>query len=313
MITSIYKRIVNGTRKSINLKYNINFYKDTVEYSWIDNKKYNSVSKCDKDLNEYQILRNVICQAKKKDNSSTVLVVLLILSAWELLFAPWMVFFCSLVVYYYIYQLFIPPQVDISLYYNLDEKKEKEYQNIKNYFQILKNNEKIWLITAESPMRRRTNGGAGTSVTSYVANISNEIPFSAHSNISTISISCENIKLFVLPDKLLYISGDSIDVIDYKRLSFEISSTRFVEAGEVQADTTIVEETWLNVNKDGSPDRRFSYNRKIPVCKYAEVRIKAEPLLDLKFYCSNLDTANEFINYTCDIFPIIDSNKVSHF
>lgn len=313
MITSIYQKVIEGRRKSINLKYNIKIYKDKVEYSWMDKKRSKHVEKYEKNVNEYKILRDAIVSAKGEDNSSAVFVVLLLLSVWELFYVRWIVFFSSLVVFYYILGLFIQPYVNASLCYKLDEKRKNDYQTIKSIFKIIKNNDKIWIVTSECAMRRRTNGGAGISVTRFDANISNEIPFGLHSNITTICINWWNGKMYFLPDKLLVIIGDCVESIDYKILSFEISSTRFVETEDVQMDSTIIEQTWLNVNNDGSPDRRFSYNRKVPVCKYAEVRIKAEPSLDLKIHCSNLDTVKELINQTCDIFPITNVDKVSYF
>lgn len=50
---------------------------------------------------------------------------------------------------------------------------------------------------------------------------------------------------------------------------FQRSHTRFVETPPPPQGATVVDHSWLFVNKSGGPDMRFKENRQLPVCKYA--------------------------------------------
>lgn len=59
-----------------------------------------------------------------------------------------------------------------------------------------------------------------------------------------------------------------VETID---LSVRGNSTRFIEDQNPPPDAEIISQTWLKANKDGSRDRRFSYNRQIPIMQYGEL------------------------------------------
>ena len=87
------------------------------------------------------------------------------------------------------------------------------------------------------------------------------------------------------------IYGDSIDnfeVYPLDSVSFRYKATRFIEDGVRPTDAQQVDTTYKYVNKNGGPDRRYSYNPVMPVLLYGDIIIS--PFGDT-FQVSNSDAA----------------------
>lgn len=68
-------------------------------------------------------------------------------------------------------------------------------------------------------------------------------------------------------------SIDNFEVYAIDRIDFRYKSTRFIEEGSRPSDAKQVDTTYKYVNKNGGPDRRFSYNPMIPVLLYGDIKI----------------------------------------
>jgi hypothetical protein len=76
----------------------------------------------------------------------------------------------------------------------------------------------------------------------------------------------------------------------------------------VPADTQIVDYTWRYVNKKGGPDRRFNFNKQLPVCLFSEMDIESPGGLRAKLHLSNAESTDRFVKviditrrYTSDV------------
>ena len=93
------------------------------------------------------------------------------------------------------------------------------------------------------------------------------------------------------------ICGESIDdfeVYSIDKVTLKYRSTRFIEEGIRPTDAKQVDTTYKYVNKDGGPDRRYSYNPVIPVFLYGDITI--QPFGDT-YQVSNDDAAKQ-LDYT---------------
>ena len=72
------------------------------------------------------------------------------------------------------------------------------------------------------------------------------------------------------------------------------SFIRFIEKDRVPKDAVIVDHTWQFVNNDGTPDKRFNKNRKLPVCLYGKVCLKSESGLNIELQASSEEKAKRF-------------------
>jgi hypothetical protein len=72
--------------------------------------------------------------------------------------------------------------------------------------------------------------------------------------------------------------------------------SEFREMESIPSDSEEIGSTWKNVNKDGSPDRRFNDNQIIPILKYGKIKITDYAEFDFDFLVSNVAEAEFFVN-----------------
>jgi hypothetical protein len=101
--------------------------------------------------------------------------------------------------------------------------------------------------------------------------------------------------LFFYPGFVLYqVSRQSFAVMDVREVQVAVRMSRFIEEADLPADTEVVGETWKKANKDGSPDRRFANNYRIPIVKYAEITLTTKQGLHERYMVSNYTAAEQF-------------------
>jgi hypothetical protein len=91
-------------------------------------------------------------------------------------------------------------------------------------------------------------------------------PSRVESNIEPLYLDLGKMKLFFLPDQVLYWQRGTFASLDYADLKMTSGATRFIEESVQTSDSQQVGTTWRYVRKDGGPDRRFTNNRKLPIC-----------------------------------------------
>ena len=92
----------------------------------------------------------------------------------------------------------------------------------------------------------------------------------------------------VLPPGYNPLSGRlGYGAIAYNDLRWAQRFTRFIESEGVPADATVVDHSWLYVNKNGGPDRRFNNNRQLPVLQLGVLVITSSKGLNIQLNTSN--------------------------
>jgi hypothetical protein len=74
--------------------------------------------------------------------------------------------------------------------------------------------------------------------------------------------------VYFFPDAAFVIDGKQVGAISYDNISIQGEGFSFIEEETVPADAKVIRQTWKYLNKSGGPDRRFSNNYQIPVCRY---------------------------------------------
>jgi hypothetical protein len=101
--------------------------------------------------------------------------------------------------------------------------------------------------------------------------------------------------LYVLPGLLLVFGGHrDFALVRLTEVRLEHKSVNFHETEGVPADAKRVGETWAKVNKDGSPDRRFANNFRIPIVEYGGLRFVSAGGLNEEFMFSSNPKASAF-------------------
>jgi len=66
-------------------------------------------------------------------------------------------------------------------------------------------------------------------------------------------------------------------------------------------------EVWERSNKDGSRDKRFADNRKLPVMEYGEITFRSDTGIYEKYMVSDCASADDFVtsfkDFMANLYP----------
>lgn len=93
---------------------------------------------------------------------------------------------------------------------------------------------------------------------------------------------------------LYFVASDSFALLEYKQTQLSFSVTRFIETDPIPRDSKVVGSTWAKTNKDGSPDKRFKANFKIPIAEYGKLVITSDTGMNEEYMLSNVESTYAF-------------------
>jgi len=192
-------------------------------------------------------------------------------------------------------------RLSIEICYELDDNIKRVYdQFIIKFSEILKCSAVWQYLHSERTYDYKYTGGASNLINRKPLNkISiNKSPirhFKTNVNIPYLGLI--NTEMFFFPERLIIKRGTTYGAIMYKHVNCIIENKRFIESDTVLSDALIVDYTWQYLNKNGSPDRRFNNNRKLPICQYSEYFFKSDSGLNEKISTSKLGGIDDFIKY----------------
>jgi hypothetical protein len=194
-----------------------------------------------------------------------------------------------------IYRYIVEPNPNLFINYNLGNKTIKFIQE--SMISSIANSKKYWLVGGASTISdARNHAGATTCVDRKEIFVrKNKLPLKRlKTNINIPFIDIQTMQLFFLPDRLLLKQKKTITAISYKDIQIDVFYSRFREEGGVPSDAKLIEYTFKHVNNNGTPDRRFSDNPKIPICHYSEYELKVDNTVIAVIMTSKLDAMHEF-------------------
>jgi hypothetical protein len=182
------------------------------------------------------------------------------------------------------------------LIYDIVSQRETVISKFYDIFFDLKKSEALWAITGvDSHEDGRRHSGATSSVKRKNIEILNTPIKRMQTNIFIPVISIEKQNYYFFPDKIYYIHN-GLRVIDYKNINITISTSQFRESGTIPSDSEKIGSTWKYVNNDGSPDKRFNDNCKIPILKYCSIILTDKSDFNLTIMVSNFEIGKSFAN-----------------
>ncbi|PSR54200.1 hypothetical protein AHMF7605_12035 [Adhaeribacter arboris] len=185
----------------------------------------------------------------------------------------------------------------VELDIEFDPEISQKYLRLVEAFKKLSTSAKIWDVTsAHQQDRVTTRSSAGTLVNKK------EVKFGLNS-IADIKSKYEALwlnnangaDLYIYPNFIImHSSKNSFAIIGLNEIEFTQTSVRFTETGSIPADSKVIDRTWLKVNKNGAPDKRFKGNYQIPVVRYGEISLKTITGLNEEYEFSNYEYTEEF-------------------
>lgn len=171
------------------------------------------------------------------------------------------------------------------------------YKNVKKAFTLLIGSEKKWDFTSTKRTNRvaERTSAANTITRSEISLSEKRLPILQTDLPALCFHNMNGGDLYLYPGFLIvYESKTDFAVISYTDLFLRFNQLRFIESEKVPSDTKIVDKTWFKVNKDGSPDKRFSNNYQIPIVLYGELGITSLSGLNEVYCFSNSELAMLF-------------------
>jgi PAS domain-containing protein len=181
------------------------------------------------------------------------------------------------------------------LIYDLSDSARAQQQELESALTYLTRSGAIWRLDSQSAVVDwKRNAGAAYNVKRERISVRRTAPPRVESNIVPLCLDLKKLKLFFLPDQVLYWQRDLFASIEYNDLKLDAGSTRFIEESIQTSDSRQVGTSWRYVRKDGGPDRRFNNNRQLPVMLYGVVSASSFGGLNLVLHTSNMEAASSF-------------------
>lgn len=184
----------------------------------------------------------------------------------------------------------------VALEYSFDLEKEEEHIRRMDAWQLLAEGKKEWQILSARPDPGGKGGPRkGKLLERADCKIEKGCPYYIKTNVETVQIRLHGKeRLIILPDKVFFVRGRNVAMVDYPDFHIRVSSIQFAETDSVPEDAQVVGHTWKYVNQNGTPDRRYKNNAQIPLCLYSLVFLRSPSVLDVELQISNVQNARDF-------------------
>ncbi|MEI6948595.1 hypothetical protein V9K67_15480 [Paraflavisolibacter sp. H34] len=171
------------------------------------------------------------------------------------------------------------------------------YYNLRKAFRLLTQSEKKWDFTSSRATNRyaERTSAASTITRSLIDLTEKKLPILETDEPAMCFHNINGGDIYLYPGFLIvYESKTEFAIINYSDLSISYNAQNFIEEEEVPGDAKVVGHTWHKVNKDGSPDRRFSNNYQIPIALYGKLQFSSSSGLNEVYCFSNTEFAMLF-------------------
>ena len=182
----------------------------------------------------------------------------------------------------------------IEVTYALDEDGQERHHALAHIVNNLAPPTKVWLVTEARSQDWKRGGGAATGVRRTPMTVGTVRIVGHRTNIQIPGLQGRGATIGFLPDAIYLQTRDQTVSADYSDLALECGTVSYVEDEAIPPGAKQIGETWQFVNRDGSRDRRFTHNRKLPVLEYGTITITAEPNFTLELQVSTREASQEF-------------------
>jgi hypothetical protein len=175
---------------------------------------------------------------------------------------------------------------------DLDDIQKCQYSSLCDLFENILSCEKIWIITYSI---RNTELKSSAARTEGRKNISFDVGIFNYikSSFNTPMLRDLDGNTYYIYPRYIIKAQSSIDfeVFPVNDIGFGYLKQRYIEEEGLPEDAHVADYTWKYVNKNGDPDKRYSYNPRLPVAEYGKIEIEK---FGLTYCISNYIAADSF-------------------
>jgi hypothetical protein len=169
----------------------------------------------------------------------------------------------------------------VIAFYEVDGPAAARFQALVDCFAAVQQCAAHWHVTAQGAVTttRQYKVNAGASALTRRDRGKSDLagPPVLASNIAVPSLHASTRSVYFLPDRIVIRDGRQYADLPYQHCRISGTATRFIESGRVPGDAERVGTTWKYVNKGGGPDRRYKNNPQLPIMRYGELTLTAQP------------------------------------
>jgi hypothetical protein len=190
----------------------------------------------------------------------------------------------------------------IDAEFALDDQTRAAFEQVTQAFEALTRCARTWNVTSFRPNDRKVTRSAATCSVERAPvrfTISDDPVLRTEGKVLKLA-NAEDADLLVYPGFVFMQSRGDLALVDLREIKVTYRPSRFIEEEPVPHDAVVVDYTWAKCNKDGSPDRRFANNRRIPIASYGELTLESESGLNEQYQFSSADKAAHFAESLAD-------------
>ena len=182
------------------------------------------------------------------------------------------------------------------IFYDIDEEMQEKIQLFYDSFAGIASCSMVWHVSEQADVRKikKCHAGASSLIKVTSIKIKYGTPSFIKTNVLVPHVSVGKQILYFFPDKLFICEKKSVAAMDYNTLTIDACNQQVIEANRRPDDGTIVGKTWLYLNKNGSPDRRFKDNRQIPIYNYSRINFTSSTGLNEEIQTSKQNVGIDF-------------------
>lgn len=140
----------------------------------------------------------------------------------------------------------------------------------------------------------KRNAGAARILERRDLQVSNSIPPSPGLNFHALTFHEASRDIYFLPDGVVIKTSSKTSIVTYRELEYRMDQTRYITPN-VPMGVQPIDFTWQYVNRDGSPDRRFSNNFQIPIIEVTELDLVAKSGLQIHLAFTQRSAVDSFV------------------
>lgn len=156
----------------------------------------------------------------------------------------------------------------VEIEYDFEDGASEEYDLTNKLLAGILESDKVWLVDG-----LLADDDRSTITARKELKIKEGLAGDLSTNVKVYSLVAGDLTLSFLPDALLINKNGVNKAIDYKDLQVDLRSENFLEEEKV-ADATLIDKTYLHLNKDGSPDKRYKDNPEVNLVEYGVLEMK---------------------------------------
>lgn len=180
--------------------------------------------------------------------------------------------------------------------YTTADMSNRQWKAATDSLSALAESQKLWLIHGvQTTWDWKRNAGATQLLNRSDVSARKAAPPFIETNVTPLCLNLGMQQLYFLPDRVYVYRSRKYEAVSYDTINLESGITDFIETGLLPGDAQQIGQTWRYVNKDGSPDRRFSHNRLVPIARYGVFKITLRSDLSFTLHVSLAQAARSAV------------------